>query len=293
MKPYENSFIELMTQKRRQNPKISVLMPVYNVAAFVTASIESILNQSFQDFEFIIIDDGSNDGTAEVVGAYGDPRIVFVQRRHLGTVYQLNFGLAIAGGEYIARQDGDDRSHPKRLEKQIHFLESRPDYGVVSSAMRLVDEKGRPLKVLRYPAEPDYEKLMKRCCISHPASMWRKEINDCIGGYDEQFNKNCCEDYDFWLRVIEHYRIYVQKEVLYTKREHPGSSISRTRWTYVPIYDNLARRRAKMRQNGTDAYPPSLFELQHGSPRHLCRGVAEGEKRSSRLKAAGYSGKGE
>ena len=114
-----------MTQKRKKSRKISVLMPTYNVAAFVAASIESILDQSFQDFEFIIIDDGSTDGTSEVVGAYGDPRIVFVQRRHLGTVYQLNFGLAIAMGEYIARQDGDDWSHPKRLEKQQLLLPTR------------------------------------------------------------------------------------------------------------------------------------------------------------------------
>ncbi len=239
-----------MTQKKKQSPKISVLMPVYNVAAFVAASIESILDQSFQDFEFIIIDDGSTDGTSEVVGVYEDPRIVFVQRRHLGTVYQLNFGLAIAKGEYIARQDGDDWSHPERLEKQIDFIESRPDYGVVSSAMSLVDEKGHSLKVLRYPAEPDYEKLMEKCCISHPASMWHREIHKRIGGYDEEFNKNCCEDYDFWLRVSEHFRICVLDEILYTKREHPKSSISMTRWSHVPIYDDLARIRAKMRRYG-------------------------------------------
>jgi glycosyltransferase involved in cell wall biosynthesis len=240
-----------MTREKIQNPKISVLMPVYNVAEFVAASIESILNQTFQDFEFIIIDDGSNDGTSEAIGAYKDPRIVFVQRRHLGTVYQLNFGLAIARGKYIARQDGDDWSHPKRFEKQIDFLESHPDYGVVSSAMSVSDEKGSPIKVLRYPAEPDFEKLINKCCISHAASMWRRDINDRIGGYDEQFNKNCCEDYDFWLRVVEHYRIHVQNEVLYTKRERPGSSIGQTRWTLVPIYDNLARSNAWMRRNGT------------------------------------------
>ena len=219
-------------------------MPVYNVAPFVADSIESILNQSFKDFEFIIIDDGSTDGTADVIQSYGDHRIVSVQRRHLGTVYQLNFGLAVSRGDYIARQDGDDWSHPKRFEKQFDFLESRPDYAVVSSAMGLVDEKGRPLKVLRYPAEPNYDDLMKRCCISHAASMWRKDIHDFVGGYDEQFNKNCCEDYDLWLRVVEQYRIYVLNEVLYTKRERPESSIGQTRWTYVPIYDDLARIKA-------------------------------------------------
>ena len=134
-KPCKQTFIAILTKEEKQHPKISVLMPVYNVAPFVADSIESILNQSFKDFEFIIIDDGSTDGTADVIQSYGDHRIVSVQRRHLGTVYQLNFGLAVSRGDYIARQDGDDWSHPKRFEKQFDFLESRPDYAVVSSAM--------------------------------------------------------------------------------------------------------------------------------------------------------------
>jgi glycosyltransferase involved in cell wall biosynthesis len=223
-------------------------MPIYNVEEYIYESIMSILDQTFSDFEFIIIDDGSYDRTSEIVNRIKDSRIRFIQRTHMGTVYQLNCGLSEAMGEYIARQDSDDRSHRERFARQVHFLDTHLEYGVVSTAMQLIDGKSEPMEILRYPEEPDFEKLMEKCCISHPAAMWRREINERIGGYDEAFNKNCCEDYDFWLRVVEDYRLYVLNEVLYTKREHPNSSISRTRGTYVPTYDDLARQKARARK---------------------------------------------
>lgn len=229
-------------------PKVSVIMPTFNVAPFVDRAVISILEQRFENFELIIIDDGSTDGTTAIFRSFKDPRVRFFSRPHLGTVYQLNFGLSKVRGEYIARQDGDDYSHPERFERQVQFLDTHPAYGVVSSSMQLIDEWGKPLGVLHYPQEPDHEKLMEKCCISHAASMWRKQIHEVIGGYDEQFNKNCCEDYDLWLRVVERYRIYVLDEALYTKREHPESSIGQTRWTYVPIYDELARTKAMARR---------------------------------------------
>ena len=233
---------------RQLNPRISVIMPTYNVEEYVAEAISSILDQTFSDFEFIIIDDGSTDKTLEIIKAFKDSRIRLFQKLHLGTVYQLNHGLEEARGEFIARQDSDDYSHPERFENQVNFLDFHPEYAVVSSNMALVNRKKEPIDILCYPREPDYQKLMRKCCISHAASMWRKEINDTIGGYDEQFNKNCCEDYDFWLRVAEGYKIYVMDDVLYTKREHSESSISLTRWTYVPIFDELARRKAVMRE---------------------------------------------
>ncbi len=231
------------------NPTISVIMPVYNVAPYIYRAVSSVLNQTFADFEFIVIDDGSTDKTAEIIRSFQDSRIRLYERCREGTVYQLNYGLRKARGKYIARQDGDDFSMPNRFERQVRFLETCPDYGVVSSAMRLIDEENRDLGVLRYPEAPDVEKLMEKCCISHPASMWHKEVNDRVGGYDETFNKNCCEDYDFWLRVIECYKIRVLNKTLYVKREHSQSSISKTRWTYVPVYDELARKKARQRHD--------------------------------------------
>ncbi len=234
---------------RRTNPKISVIMPTYNVENYVAEAISSILDQTFSDFEFIIIDDGSTDKTLEIAKAFKDRRIRLLEKVHLGTVYQLNYGLEQARGEFIARQDSDDYSHPERFEKQANFLDFHPGYGVVSSNMQLVDEKKELTDILRYPREPDYQKLMQKCCISHPASMWRKKINQKIGGYDEEFNKNCCEDYDFWLRVSEFFRIHVLDEVLYIKREHSQSSIHLSRWSHVPVFDELARKKARKRKS--------------------------------------------
>lgn len=237
-----------MTHMQSISPRVSVIMPVYNVQAYVAKSIASILDQTFADFEFLIVDDGSTDNTPEIVRTFTDKRIRFFQKPHMGYVYHLNYGLAEARGEFIARQDGDDWSHPERFEKQVAFLESQPEYALVSSDMRLVDEQENSLGLLEYPTEPNYDMLIKRCCISHPVSMWRREVHERIGGYDEQFNKNCCEDYDLWLRMADYYRFYVLGEPLYMKREHAQSSIALNRWTYVPIYDDLARSRAKMRR---------------------------------------------
>jgi glycosyltransferase involved in cell wall biosynthesis len=244
-------------------PEISVVMPTCNVGKYIAEAVCSILAQTCRDFEFIIVDDGSTDQTPRVIRSFQDPRIRFFQRPHKGTVYQLNFGLKQARGNYIARQDGDDRSHPERFERQVRFLETHPEYAVVSSAMELIDENDQPMGVLHYPEEPDYEKLMERCCISHPAAIWRREIHEHIGMYDEEFNQNCCEDYDFWLRVSGVYRLTVLDEVLYTKREHPKSSIHLTRWTHVPVYDELARTKARER---SCRRPTSLaHEDSHGT----------------------------
>lgn len=234
---------------KKSNSKVSVVMPVHNVGPYISEAVSSVLGQSFSDFDFIIVDDGSTDETPRIIESFRDKRIHLFRRPRLGTVYQLNFGLSRARGDYIARQDGDDCSHETRFANQVAFLDGHPQYGVVSCAMQLIDGNDAPMGTLHYPAEPDFKKLMERCCISHPASMWRREIHEKVGGYDEEFNRNCCEDYDFWLRVVEHYRIFILDEILYTKREHSGSSISMTRWTYVPVYDELARKKAILRRS--------------------------------------------
>ena len=231
-----------------RKPEISVIMPVKNVHAFVAEAIDSILKQTFENFELLIIDDGSEDGTPEYVEKYRDNRVKLFRRPSLGTVYQLNYGLAAASGRFVARHDGDDFSHPDRFLRQIEFMKDHEDVAVVSTAMDLIDENGNYFKTLRYSREPSLDDMMNKCCISHPAAMWRSEIHEIIGGYDEAFNKNCCEDYDLWLRILEHYKIIVMDEVLYVKREHPASSIAVNRWQYVPVYDKMAREKARLRK---------------------------------------------
>jgi len=251
------------------DPIISVIMPVYNVETYIARAVSSVLNQTFLRFEFIIIDDGSMDKTCKIIRSFADPRIRFYERHHLGTVYQLNFGLEQARGRYIARQDGDDWSTPDRFQRQIEFLERHPEYGAVSSGMRVIDENGTEIGVLRYPDEPDMAKLMERCCIPHAPSMWHKAVSDHLGGYDEAFNKNCCEDYDFWLRVVEYYRIHVLNEILYIRRDHSRSSIRGTKQTYVPVFDELARDKARRRKG---------HSKQHLQERRTLQGFVAGRR---------------
>jgi len=122
-----------------QTPKVTVLMPVHNGQQHLREAIESILKQSFTDFEFLIIDDGSTDGSTAIVKTYNEPRIrLIANTENQGTVHVLNQGIQEAKGEYIARMDADDISLPQRLEKQVRFMDSRPDIGISGAGMRLI-----------------------------------------------------------------------------------------------------------------------------------------------------------
>jgi len=115
-------------------PKISVIMSVYNGEKYLREAIESILNQTFRDFEFIIINDGSTDKTSEILSSYNDPRIVIINnKRNIGLTKSLNKGLKMVKGEYIARQDADDVSLPERLERMVNFLDMNRDVGLLGS----------------------------------------------------------------------------------------------------------------------------------------------------------------
>lgn len=228
-------------------PKISVIMPVYNCEKYIKQAVGSILNQTYKDFELIIVDDGSTDDTIANIPA--DKRIVLVNMPHAGTVYQLNVGLSMAEGEYIARHDGDDYSDPRRFEIQADYLDKNDIYGydVVGSGMLLIDHEDFPVEIMTYPTTPTMEELMKRCCVAHPTVMFRRSVYENIGGYDEEFNQNCCEDYDFWLRVREKHKILNISRVLYTKRVHRQSSVELNR-VKVPVFDELARVKARIRR---------------------------------------------
>lgn len=238
-----------------EKPSISVLMPVFNVEPFIERAIMSILDQTYQDLEFVIVDDGSTDATPLLALRYAakDRRVRFFRKPHGGIVSALNFGIDRCRAPLIARQDGDDWSLPDRLEKQIQRLEEEPGVHVVSSALIEVEVDGAFRRVLRYPHEPTREQLLERCCVPHAPALIRAGVFRRIGRFDPLFDRNCCEDYDFWLRCIEHFRIRVLDEPLYVRRDRPGSNIARARKTWVPIYDELARQRARERM---DHVPP-------------------------------------
>jgi glycosyltransferase involved in cell wall biosynthesis len=183
------------------HPYISVLMPVYNGKRFLCEAIESVLEQTFADFEFIIIDDGSTDNSLEIVNSFRDERIRVIASNHKGFVLQLNSGLSIAQAEIIARMDADDISLPERFYLQYHYLKEHPTVGVVSSSFQLIDQYGTRGAIKWLPAGDEQIRNMIPvfCPISHGASMFRRTVVLAHGGYDERYFPN--EDYELWLRL--------------------------------------------------------------------------------------------
>jgi glycosyltransferase involved in cell wall biosynthesis len=207
-------------------PTISVLMPAYNAGRYVAAAVESILTQTYTDFEFLIIDDGSTDRTPRVLKRYAarDPRIRLVSRPNRGLVPTLNEGLALARGEFIARMDADDIALPHRFERQIAYMREHPDIICVGSAVMTMDQAGRDLIESGYP--PDHETIQElslrgRPNLWHPTAMMRREAVMAIGGYREEMKAG--EDHDLWLRLGERGRLANLDEVLLRYRIHPGS----------------------------------------------------------------------
>lgn len=201
-------------------PKVSVLMGVYNCANTVEKSIDSIVAQSFTDWEFIICDDGSKDNTVAVVQAYAEreSRIKFIQNDgNHGLTYTLNHCLSVATGEYCARMDGDDLCEPTRFQKQIDFLEQHPEYGFVSCKMTRFDEKGTydvPTCLESY--EPTMLDYIKGSPFCHAPVMIRKSAYDAVNGYRDIPETLCVEDYDLWLRLYAAgIKGYILREPLY------------------------------------------------------------------------------
>ena len=190
-----------------QKQKVSVLLPTYNGGKFITKAIESVLKQSFNDLELIVIDDGSSDYTSKIVEefAHKDGRIVFVRNKeNLGIQKTLNKGLGIAKGEYIARVDDDDEWVDKnKLSEQVTFLDENPDYVLVGTGVIMVDENRNEL--FRF-LQPSTDKLIRnrilfKSCFTHSSVLFRKESIMNLGGYSEDEKHRHVEDYYLWLRL--------------------------------------------------------------------------------------------
>lgn len=186
-------------------------MPVFNQEAhYLRESIESILSQSYSDFEFIIIDDGSNDVVVTILDEYSkrDKRIrVFRNEVNSGIVTSLNRGISHAQGEYVARMDSDDISLKERFEKQLQFLEEHPDHMLVGTSAITIDEDGRETGYLVFPQR--YHSIVRsillRNPILHPTWFVRRALFEEAGRYDEDATR--IEDYEFLLRVAPKYKI--------------------------------------------------------------------------------------
>lgn len=198
-------------------------MSVYNGERYLRESVESILNQTFKDFEFIIINDGSTDKTEEILNSYKDGRLRIFNQPNQGLTRSLNKALRFAQGEYIARQDADDISLPKRIGKQVEFLDIHKDIAVLGTFARIINELGCVVgDVIQFP-EIEPEKIGRRLYfgnyLAHPTVMYRSSVIKKLGGYNEDFEFS--QDYELWLRVIEGgYGIVSLPEYLSLYRRH-------------------------------------------------------------------------
>lgn len=230
------------------SPKVSVVMSVYNGAPFLRQAVESILAQTFEDFEFIIIDDGSTDNTARILKEFSDPRIRIIENsRNEGLTRSLIKGCALARGKYIARMDADEVSYPTRFDRQVEFLETHPDYAVVGTQCRYIDSKGTVRATSDYLCSDEEIKqdVWRRTPFAHASTMFvRERIEEC-GGYRELFRYS--QDCDLWLRVVGAHKVANLPESLHCLRYHRGS-ITLKKLYYQARYAELAREFARMRK---------------------------------------------
>ena len=184
-------------------------MPVYNEDRYLKDAIESILNQTFDDFEFIIIDDGSEDDSTEIISSYQDSRIKFFRSENKGIVHQLNFGILNSGASLIARMDADDIAEEKRFEIQTNILNENPDIHVIGSNVVFIDENGNIICEKKYPEfHEDIEFMMPiESAICHPSVIMQKEIFEKIGYYKNGYEY--AEDHELFLNLIyQGYKFY-------------------------------------------------------------------------------------
>jgi glycosyltransferase involved in cell wall biosynthesis len=206
-------------------PKVSVAMSVYNGEEYLRASIDSILTQTFNDYEFIIVDDGSTDRSAEIIRSYADSRIVLLQQSNQGVAPALNHALRFARGDYVARQDADDISFPERFVRQTEFLDRHPEVAVVGTAATLIDRTGRRFSTFMPFAKHDrLVKELRRgvCPLMHGAVMLRRTALLKWGVYNPAFSY--MQDVELWLRLSQHHRLANMRQVLYQFRKHDSSA---------------------------------------------------------------------
>lgn len=224
---------------------ISVILPAYNAELFIREAIESVLLQSYKNFELIVVNDGSTDGTREIVTSFSDSRIILLDNDgNKGIVYSLNRGIKDASGEFIARMDSDDISLPERFEKQLEYIEKNK-LDLVGCMTKRIDMDGNciiPIANRSYPPETIKKCLQYDCCIAHPTWFARKSVFQDLAGYRDM---RACEDYDFLLRTIKSgFKVGICDSVQLLYRENlsgiSSSNLFRQRVSAQYLRDNFS-----------------------------------------------------
>lgn len=230
---------------KKNNDTVSVIMAVYNCEKTVSQAIESILNQTYQDIQFIICNDCSTDNTAKIVKEYADnytDKIVFIEnKKNLMLPSSLNHCLEYVTGKYVARMDGDDYSYPDRLEKQVSFLKNNPDFDLVGTGMEIFDGKKTVGTIIKKEI-PQKEDTVQTNVFSHATILTYSYVYDVLGGYSLEPRAIRVEDFDLWIRFFfEGFKGYNIPDTLYRVLEDENT---------------MKRRKFKYRVN---AYKTSKF----------------------------------
>ncbi len=212
------------------DPAVTILMTVYNGEKYLRETIESVLTQTFPDFELIIINDGSTDGTPAIILEFNDPRIVCHHQPNAGTCKASNKGLSMAKGKYVARIDADDLCLPDRIARQFEFLEMNPDYVLCASRVRITDADGNYIYTPELPEDDEQVRAFMDHSnpFAHSATFFRKEIADRVGGYYEPVNSNF-EDFIFLFQLTRYGKAYIFQQPLVSYRLLTGSLSFRIR----------------------------------------------------------------
>lgn len=238
-----------------EKPKVSVIIPTYNRANLISRAIQSVLNQTYQDFEIIVVDDASRDDTKIVVNNFNDDRIIYIRHEiNKGGGASRNTGIKMAQGDYIGLLDDDDEWLPEKLEKQvIKFQDSSEEVGLIYSGFYYILEKNDTVMYEVYPTLSGnvYVELLKGCILGSPTPLIKKSSFEKAGFFDEELPG--CQDWDMWIRISKYYEFDYVPEILAKHRVH-GKQIS------VNLDSKVFARKRLIKKYLSDLskYPPIL-----------------------------------
>lgn len=206
-------------------PKVSVIIPTYNAVDYLSETVDSVLQQTFTDWELIIVDDGSSDQTVSWIAELVDPRIRLICQENQGVTVARNTGITKSCGEYIAFLDHDDLWHPTKLEKQVRCLDKNPTVGLVHTWMVSVDAQGMSTgRIMASDAEGDvWAKLLEKNTVASSSVMLRRTCLSTAGVFSTERELYTVEDWEFWIRIAAHYPFGVIKEPLLSWRQHANN----------------------------------------------------------------------
>jgi hypothetical protein len=234
------------------SPAVSIVMAVFNGEAFLAEAVESILGQTLRDFEFVIVDDGSTDGTSGILSDYAkrDPRVRVFTQQNKGRADSLNFGINLARSDLIARMDADDISLPHRLKDQREFMDGHNEVGLLGGTVEFIGPERQKLGVFKSPEEDrELRAGMRRCNqFYHPTVMMRKEVVLAAGGYRRALRD--ADDYDLFLRIAERARMASLAKPVLLYRIHANQT-SVLRMTHQALCVLAARVAASLRSRGS------------------------------------------